>query len=107
MADRSCGGCTACCKTHPVLEIDKPLMTWCSKCSIGSGCQDYTHKPSSCTDFKCAWLLGLTPESERPDKIRLVFDLAPSQAVAKGVDHVEDRVKERDLLPKRSELLIE
>ncbi len=78
MAERECGGCTACCKTHMVLAINKPPMTWCEQCAVGRGCKTYNQRPRDCSVFKCLWLLGRLPEHERPDKTRIVIDLIPS-----------------------------
>jgi hypothetical protein len=71
---RSCGACTACCKTHLVEEISKPAGTWCSHCVAGTGCAVYVTRPGSCREFSCQWLLGYGPEEERPDRTRIVLD---------------------------------
>lgn len=69
---RSCGGCTACCKTHAVLAIEKPPNVWCRDCTIGKGCAVYQSRPLECREFACAWLRGSGGEAERPDKVRFV-----------------------------------
>lgn len=71
---RSCGGCTACCKTHPVREIAKPYGEWCEWCAIGQGCTRYDNRPRGCRDFACQWLQGSWREEDRPDKTRIVTD---------------------------------
>lgn len=71
---RSCGTCTACCKTHPVREISKPQGEWCIQCNIGSGCKVYEKRPIGCRKFECQWLKGSFEEKDRPDKTRIVTD---------------------------------
>jgi hypothetical protein len=74
--DRFCGGCTACCKTHAVFEINKPRAEWCPDCSVGQGCRIYFMRPISCQQFRCAWLtgVGVTKPEHRPDKTNIVPD---------------------------------
>jgi len=74
MGERSCGGCTACCKTHPIVELDNPARVWCPECDIAKGCKIYGNHPQGCRDFACQWLLGGGLESERPDKVKIVVD---------------------------------
>lgn len=73
-AERKCGGCTACCKTHPVIEIFKPAHEWCLRCDRGKGCRIYQDRPGGCVGFKCQWLLGEGSEDDRPDRTRIVAD---------------------------------
>lgn len=72
---RECGSCTACCKTHPVRELDKPSGAWCKHCDRGKGCRIYSERPFGCRDFKCQWLLGSWAEDQRPNKVHIVADL--------------------------------
>ena len=66
---RVCGECTACCKSHGVLSIDKEPFSWCSDCTVGVGWKRYETRPEECKDFVCMWLLEpAEDESERPDK---------------------------------------
>lgn len=74
MTDRTCGGCTACCFTHQIRDINKPMGTWCTHCKVGSGCEIYDTKPPACTNYRCAWLKGLGTEDDRPDKVNAVLD---------------------------------
>lgn len=71
---RACGGCSACCKTHMVLSIEKPPSAWCPDCAIGIGCKIYESRPQECSAFKCQWLLGFGTGEERPDQVRIVVD---------------------------------
>lgn len=84
---RTCGTCTMCCKLLGVSELSKPRNTWCTNCEIGKGCSIYPDRPSSCAGFECAWLLGVLPEDERPDKTKVVaFMLADSEDLQVHVD---------------------
>ncbi|OGI92483.1 hypothetical protein A2933_01065 [Candidatus Nomurabacteria bacterium RIFCSPLOWO2_01_FULL_46_18] len=71
---RECGSCTACCKTHQILELEKPAGVWCEHCNIGHGCNIYGDHPQGCKDFACEWLNGLLAEADRPDKTKIVLD---------------------------------
>ncbi len=71
---RECGECNACCKTHAVVELNKPDGKWCTHAAPGKGCAIYGSHPKSCKEFSCAWLMGLGDESERPDKTKFVID---------------------------------
>lgn len=72
---RQCGGCTACCTTHEVREIHKPVGQQCQFCSEGVGCKVYEHRPKGCRDFVCEWIKGFGPEDSRPDRSGIVADL--------------------------------
>lgn len=84
----SCGGCTQCCKTLKVSEIDKPEHTWCTACTIGVGCDRYATRPQSCVEFECVWLqsqrepgAALAPEL-RPDRSKVVIGLSRTRLSA-------------------------
>jgi len=72
MEQRTCGGCTACCKTHGVYELSKDAGIWCPHCEIGKGCKIYSERPTACQEFKCAWLIGVGAPKHRPDKTKIV-----------------------------------
>lgn len=74
MIKRTCGGCTACCKTHAVHSMYKRAWEWCLQCKIGDGCRIYNTRPTDCENFQCAWLLGVGGPDYRPDKIGVVVD---------------------------------
>ena len=82
---RSCGGCTACCKTHSNGHFEKPAGTWCSKCNIGVGCREYNKRPDECKNFACLWLLGEFPDSFRPDRLKLVCDFWPETILGRTI----------------------
>jgi hypothetical protein len=73
---RSCGSCTACCKTLPVddPQLTKPKNTWCANCKPGKGCSIYSSRPKACADFRCEWLKGRGTDAERPDRTKVVMD---------------------------------
>lgn len=71
---RDCGGCTQCCKTMGIVELKKPINTWCEHCAIGGGCKIYENRPETCRGFVCAWLTDMNmPEDQRPDKTKVVL----------------------------------
>ena len=63
---RTCGSCTACCKTHMVQELEKPVGTWCTHCDRGKGCAIYATRPVGCKDFACLWLMSIEGEKDLP-----------------------------------------
>jgi hypothetical protein len=75
---RKCGGCTACCKTHAIAEINKPTKEWCPHCLIGKGCAIYGSHPRTCQGYHCEWLDGYGREEERPDKSKVVLEVQPN-----------------------------
>ena len=78
--EKSCGGCTMCCKLYEITELNKPVDKWCHLVQIGVGCGDYEHRPQSCRDFKCLWLQSKEMEDDlRPDKIKAVLDMTGDQ----------------------------
>ena len=71
---RTCGGCTACCTTHQVAEIDKKPGITCTFATAGTGCACYISRPSGCVEFSCAWLKGYGTSGDRPDITNIVLD---------------------------------
>lgn len=73
--NRSCDGCTMCCKVLAIPELEKPLQTWCSNCNIGSGCTIYDERPEPCRVFYCQYRRdpGLG-EEWAPSKSKMVVD---------------------------------
>ena len=78
--ERSCGNCTACCKTHAVFEISKFQGRWCEHCDIGKGCRIYDARPENCKEFRCEWLKGFR---KRPDRTKIVLDFHIEGAMGK------------------------
>lgn len=82
---RSCGGCTACCKTHGIIELQKPPGIWCHHCMIGHGCAIYNQRPGTCQGYRCGWLDGLGNDEHRPDKMKVVPDISNHPPLGKTV----------------------
>jgi hypothetical protein len=93
--ERTCGECTACCKTHGVREISKERGAWCPHCEIGKGCRLYEERPQGCREFRCTWLNGLGGPDYRPDKINIVSEYRDLKGV--GVVLLLWEVKEGEL----------
>ena len=70
---RNCGGCTMCCKTMGVAELNKPPNTWCSHCDTGTGCKIYEDRPHTCREFQCLWLQSNILPDVRPDRCNVVL----------------------------------
>jgi hypothetical protein len=58
--NRTCDGCTLCCKLLDIEALKKPRLVWCPDCKIGEGCGIYESRPSVCRDFHC--LYRVSPE---------------------------------------------
>jgi len=71
---RSCGTCSMCCKVYSIKELNKSAGQWCVHCVRGSGCGIHAHRPRSCRDFFCSWLVdpNLGPEW-KPEVSRFVL----------------------------------
>jgi Fe-S-cluster containining protein len=85
---RSCGSCTACCKTFAINspELVKPAGEWCKHCDKGRGCANYNNRPESCRAFVCEWRKGRGEEKHRPDRVKVVLDYwNPPDAVPGGI----------------------
>lgn len=76
--NRKCGECTVCCYIGAIPELKKPPHTVCKyvKKSVCGSCLVHdTIIPKTCSDFKCSWWSGEGQESDRPDKIGVMFSL--------------------------------
>ena len=54
--NRSCAGCTLCCKVLSITELNKPQGVWCVHAQVGRGCKIYDGRPSECATFYCGYL---------------------------------------------------
>lgn len=72
---RSCGGCTACCKTHIDDSMKIAGGDYCDHCQIGKGCSIYEKRPFACQVYRCLWVCGKGEEDDRPDRLNVVMDL--------------------------------
>ncbi len=70
---RTCGGCTACCKTHPVEAFGKLAGQRCQFQAHGK-CRAYEVRPRSCRAFSCEWLKGYGTDEDRPDRTGIVLE---------------------------------
>jgi hypothetical protein len=74
---RSCGGCTLCCKIMAIDELKKPPGEWCPNCKGAQGCAIYGAHPPSCRYFVCEWLRNSdVPQDFRPDAVKVVLTTA-------------------------------
>lgn len=71
---RTCGGCTACCKTHIRSDMKIKGGEYCDSCEIGKGCSIYERRPYACQVYRCAWACGKFEDSDRPDLLKVVID---------------------------------
>lgn len=73
---RNCGDCKLCCTLLKVPELEKNEGVSCQYlCS--KGCGKYESRPSSCRNFRCAWLQGELSDSMRPDKVGVIIEKLP------------------------------
>ena len=82
---RSCGACRACCKTHPVREINKPARVWCTHCDMRIGCRIYSERPYGCRTWVCQWLAGFGDVRGRPDHVKVVTDFVAYDSIGKTI----------------------
>jgi len=82
---RDCGGCTLCCRYMKVPETNSPEYEYCGHCTPGVGCQVWEVRPDICRSFGCLWYnQEQIPESLRPDKLGICFELPPLSRVMCG-----------------------
>jgi hypothetical protein len=84
MDARACGACSLCCKLLEIGETDKPADQWCPHCRPGKGgCSIYDHRPSTCREFLCQWLIddSFGPEWQ-PLRCRMVLQVRRMQMFA-------------------------
>ena len=96
---RSCGSCTACCTAIGVQELDKPAGVRCAhlRPRHAKPCGIYEVRPPGCHLYACAWLQGVIPRRDRPDRIGVVFD-STREGLVRAVDvwpgaHLAPRVQ--------------
>lgn len=84
VGNRTCGGCTLCCKLMPVAEIGKKGGVRC-KYQKHTGCSIYNQigMPHSCQVWSCKWLIDPeTKDLSRPDRAHYVLDPVPDFVTA-------------------------
>lgn len=87
---RTCGTCTACCKTHGIPELKKLPNVLCPEVNkVCHNCSIYDTRPQSCRDFECLWLQGVQwlTEEDKPEKSKVVWDVcdAPDLLKQQGI----------------------
>jgi hypothetical protein len=78
LADRDCGGCTACCVTLKVdtAELKKPAGTPCPQLTA-TGCSIHAQRPTICRTWFCAWRrVAALPDEARPDRSGLIVSVS-------------------------------
>jgi len=74
LANRTCGGCTFCCKVMEIEELAKPGGQWCRHADRSTGCAIYGSHPPTCQSFACQWLVSPSLAEElRPDRCKIVL----------------------------------
>ncbi|MBU3077856.1 YkgJ family cysteine cluster protein [Sphingomonas quercus] len=77
LADRSCGGCTACCTvlTVDTPDFKKPAGMPCAQLTA-NGCGIHDVRPPVCRTWFCAWRrVADMPDEARPDRSGLLVSL--------------------------------
>jgi hypothetical protein len=78
LADRDCGGCTACCVTLKVdtPDLQKPAGTPCPQL-CPTGCSIHAERPTICRTWFCAWRrIAALPDEARPDRSGLIVSVS-------------------------------
>ncbi len=78
LADRDCGGCTACCVTLKVdtPDLQKPAGTPCPQL-CPTGCRINAERPPICRTWFCAWRrIAALPDEARPDRSGLIVSVS-------------------------------
>jgi hypothetical protein len=88
LPDRSCQGCTLCCKLLEVAPLEKPRAVWCTHCDQKRGCGIYNDRPQACRTFYCGYRrLPQIDERWNPAKAKLLVNYeAGAHRVAVHVD---------------------
>jgi hypothetical protein len=97
-AENKCGECTACCTLLGVKSLQKDDYVSCQH-ECAAGCAIYQNRPKECGIYECLWLQQYPGFSERfrPDKLRVICDLAESGGNwAIMVRELDEGVYERD-----------
>ncbi len=89
---KACGGCTACCDSVPVKEINLGAYVRCPHLrappDLGHGCGIYADRPWSCRAWSCIWMISDLPEEYRPDRLGVVLDPIPDLVRVEGEEMV-------------------
>jgi hypothetical protein len=83
--ERSCSGCDLCCTVLRVDELNKLGGDPCVELRRAGaaedwGCGIHETRPPVCRGYRCLWLRGGLEQSDRPDRLGAVLDVAPAGA---------------------------
>lgn len=84
---RDCAGCTQCCETMGITELDKGPYIKC-KHICQAGCDIYGSHPLSCSVYQCLWRTEYLPQDYRPDKCG--FLMAIREDEGKWIIHLDE-----------------
>jgi hypothetical protein len=91
MPDRTCNGCTMCCRVLRVEADDGTLLSganeWCAHCTVGKGCGIYAERPKACRVYACLWREGAFRDEDRPDKSKLLVSIVDMEVWPRGQEH--------------------
>ena len=103
--ERQCGSCTLCCKMLYVPDYDSKIGEYCKHCLPNTGCSIHETKKEICRTFDCLWIKQpQIPDSYRPDKCHVLFEMVPHSLVYWGhidpehgdadkTDHIQQIIK--------------
>ncbi len=70
-----CNGCTECCFTLPVPDVNKRPGEQCAYCDVGEGCSIWENRPPDCRVLRCAYYQAPKASIDlRPDKCHVIFE---------------------------------
>ncbi len=82
ISKRNCGACGICCTVVGVPQLKKSHYERCIH-QIVNKCSVYKNRPDGCRNFACQWLLGAMETEDRPDRIKIVFDITDGGDIGK------------------------
>lgn len=95
---RECGDCNLCCKILNIPEYNAPSGTMCEHCT-DKGCGIYEERHDICKGFSCLWLSQpQIPESLRPDKSGVLFELPAGSMTYIGHIIKEEAIENQEVL---------
>jgi len=86
LGSRACGECTLCCTLLRVDELKKLGGTRCRELRTAPappGCGIHGTRPAICRAYSCLWLSGGLDETDRPDRLGAVLDVATEGSVTR------------------------
>lgn len=93
---RECGGCTMCCTSLRIADLNKKRWTKCPYELRGSGCKiheslrspDDPMRPPACQEWACLWRAGFLDASWRPDRIGVFWQISGENNPFKRSFHI-------------------